>query len=211
MRLPIMLTCVAATAVLAAAVRPAKATFTIDIRQVGPNVVSTGTGTIDTAGLTLSFYTNVTAGSVDPSIGQSIGGPSGDVIYYSGASGPSKFGTGGQTVATSGTGAVVGVDSGLLVLPENYVSGSTVSNANTYAVQTLSTLGLTPGTYTEAFGSGADADSFVVEVDAAPEPSSASLMAVVALRFLGRRRRGARGLVELRTGGSRPVATQVQS
>ena len=193
MRLPIKLTCVAAAAVLVAPARPARATFTLDFRQVGPNVVSTGSGTIDTTGLTLSFYTNVTAGTVDPSIGESIGGSSGDVIFYSGASGPTKFGTGGQTVATSGTGASLGVDSGLLVLPENYVSGSPVANSNTYAMQTLSTLGLTPGTYADTFGSGADADSFVVEVDAAPEPSSASLMAVAAMGFLGRRRRGVRG------------------
>ena len=194
MRLPIKLTGVAAAAVLAAPVRPARATFTLDFRQVGPNVVSTGSGTIDTAGLTFSFYTNVTAGVVDPSTGGSIGGSSGDVMFYSGASGPSTFGTGGQTVATSGTGAVVGVDSGgLVVLPESYASGSPVSNSNTYASQSLLTLGLVPGSYTETFGSGADADSLVVQVDdAAPEPSSASLMAVAALGLLARAPRGSR-------------------
>jgi hypothetical protein len=44
------------------------------------------------------------------------------------------------------------------------VSGTQLKNTATYTGQTISSLGLTPGTYTWTWGTGAHADSFVLVI-----------------------------------------------
>src|SRR5512135_3635764 len=84
-----------AAMVLAGAVfsRSAEATFVVDINQVGPNVVITGSGTLNVTGLTLGGPT----GGV-PEIGASVptinvGAPAAGTFYV-GITGPSSFGSG---------------------------------------------------------------------------------------------------------------------
>jgi hypothetical protein len=63
-------------------------------------------------------------------------------------------------------------------VPPSYMSGSLLSDTSTYDNQTFVSLGVTPGTYEWTWGSGADADSFTLDVPAVPEPASIALLAL---------------------------------
>ena len=78
--------------------------------------------------------------------------------------------------------------------PAGYVPGAHLSDTDTYAGQTLGSLGLTPGTYKYTWGTGAHADFLTVEIGpaAVPEPSTLALAGLGALSGGGdwyRRRR----------------------
>jgi hypothetical protein len=75
------------------------------------------------------------------------------------------------------------------------VSGAALSDSATWDNATLSSLGLTPGTYTWAWGNGADADSFVIDIKATtvPEPASLALLATSVLGLGTARRLTRRG------------------
>jgi hypothetical protein len=95
---------------------------------------------------------------------------------YSGYTGPATFGPfgAGVTGASSGSGDIVGIGGqrqGLFV-PASYVSGTSLMSTATYAGQTFSSLGALPGTYVWAWGTGADADNFTLEIGTAPPPPS---------------------------------------
>jgi hypothetical protein len=160
------------------------------VSQVGANVVATGSGTIDLTGLTYydTFYTN--AGTF-PGIALIYVGPSGTLDSYGGASGPTSFGSGGDTGLSSGTGDIFGVQGNgqsigsYIDVPTGYVSGSPLSGSMTFDESTIASLGLTPGTYTYTWGSGADADSLTVNIASVPEPSSLIMAGAAALAGLG--------------------------
>jgi hypothetical protein len=116
--------------------------------------------------------------------------------------GPTTFGSGFTTFATAGTGDAFGV-LGLeqqIFTPVGYTSGSALTTTETYTNQTLTSLGITPGTYTWTWGSGADADSFTLQIGpaaaAVPEPSTAIVAVFGAVAFIAygwtRHRRGHR-------------------
>src|SRR5262249_2258386 len=111
---------------------------------------------------------------------------------------------GGTTSANSETGVRVtmqGTNPGfpsdnLLYVPGGYISGGPVSDSATFNNTTIANLGLTPGTYTWTWGSGAHADSFVVEITPARVPGPVVgaglpglIMAGAALLGLWRRKR----------------------
>ena len=177
------------------AAAPANAAFTLYLQQVGSDVVATGSGTIDTAGLTF-FDNGGDTAAFEPDAAVASGGPTtfADADIYEGFTGPTTFGSGDNTFPTSGSGDAVSVigSAGQLFLPAGYVSGTALSDTDTYANQTFATLGFTPGTYTYTFGSGANADSFVVT--SAPEPAL-SVLALAGLGLLRRRRAGCQGEV----------------
>jgi hypothetical protein len=83
---------------LALCVVPARADLTITIEQDGSNVVATGSGTIDLAGLT--FVGTETGGhaGVAPNIADIAEGPPNGITSddYSGVTGPGSFGPGGH-------------------------------------------------------------------------------------------------------------------
>jgi hypothetical protein len=82
-------------------------------------------------------------------------------------------------------------ETSVLALPENYVSGSPLSDSSTYDNQNFASLDVTPGVYVWTWGSGATADSFTLDIGAAPavpEPASLTLLGV-ALAGLGVARR----------------------
>ena len=63
----------------------------------------------------------------------------------------------------------------------------------TFDDATIASLGLTPGTYTFTWGSGADAGSFVIDIATTPLPAALPLFASAlgALGFFGlRKKRG---------------------
>ena len=109
------------------------------------------------------------------------------VSDYIGLTGPTSFGIGRFTQASSGTGELVGVSATtpppgmrILVVPAGYISGTALSEDSTWNNQTFGDLGVTPGTYVWTWGSGSTADSFTLIIGAAavPEPSSLLLLGV---------------------------------
>jgi len=176
---------------------PAKASFIMTFVQSGSNVVGTGSGTINLFALTSDDFA-FTEPAVSGPQGLAALGP--DTVTttaaYSAVSGPSSFGSGGFFQASTGSGdtvaiAVGGVISDALFLPDNYVSGASLFDSATWDNATIASLGLTPGTYTWTWGSGASADSFTVQIDAStPEPGSIALFSAgfVGLAALRRRK-----------------------
>jgi len=173
----------------------AHAAFVVNLQQVGANVVGNGSGTINTAGLTPDpdFFSGfdfgqAAIGARDPFMAL---GPVTDtaVNVYDGISGPSNFGPGGGFTASSGSGdAVTMYFDARLYVPSGYVSGAALSDTATWANQSFNSLGVTPGTYTWTWGSGATADSFTLNAIAVPEPTSAALLTLAGLSLLSRRR-----------------------
>ena len=183
------------------------AAFVATMTEVGPNVVVTGSGSIDLAGLIINpdATNGLPPSAVWPSAGTILLGPPGTDLselaqFYIPFSGPSNFGPGGPTVpSSSGTGDRVGVRQDPAVtgitVPFGYVSGAPLSDSSTYDGATLASLGATPGTYVWTWGSGRDADSFTLDITdhvvATPEPASLALFATGVLALTLRRRCGA--------------------
>lgn len=156
----------------------AQASFDLTITQVGSNVVETGAGTIDTAGLTYQF-TGSTSSYIWPSIAYTLLGPAGSVDFYTGTiTGPGNFGSGPQTYSSFRSGDTVGIagSSDALAVPAGYVSGNPLADSTTFANATFMSLGLTPGVYVYDLPS----DTFTVDIGVpvpTPEPASVALLA----------------------------------
>jgi hypothetical protein len=162
-------------------VPPASASlFTIDVTQQGSNVVATGSGSIDLTGLTFHDSGDLTGSFTEPTFGVLVVGPAQITAFasYSGITAPGSLGPGAGAGASSGSGDLVGPDiAGLLpvlIVPEGYASSDLLSDSATWDGTTLSTLGLTPGTYTYTWDSGADSLAINIGV---PEPASLTLLA----------------------------------
>lgn len=188
----------AATLALMMFTKVAVAGLVITVSQVGSDVFATGVGTMNLTALTSAGTFNGGA-CLDSTYAFMQVGPISGVTQakYTGISGPSSFGSGVFTGATSGTGDSVGFsgDAGYLLVPTGYVSGDPLSSSATFANTTLSGLGLTPGTATYSWGSGATADSLTLNIAAVPEidpatgGSAFSLVAGVLAMIEQRRRR----------------------
>ena len=94
-----------------------------------------------------------------------------DDTYYSGVAGPITFGAGGEFLADSGGGGIVGLGTfdepsgGVVAVPQGYVSGAPLGTSTaTFTNATISGLGLTPGAYVWTWGDGATADSFTLDI-----------------------------------------------
>mgnify|MGYP003336893717 FL=1 len=188
---------------------PAHAAITLRIDQVGADVVVTGTGSANLNGLTAngsaSDWSNYLSG-VEVYVGPAVIS-SGSVSLFTGLSGPLTLGTLPTTFEfpdpASSSGDLFGIwtddGSGVsqLVLPDAYLSGTSLSGTSTYPFLTLASLGLASGQVnTWTWGSGLDADSFTLEVHGnasvpapAPAPILGALAAFHAARGLRRRQR----------------------
>jgi hypothetical protein len=80
-------------------------------------------------------------------------------LVYTGITGPTNFGGGGSTRASSGSGDIVSVSGAarLVDVPAFYLSGTALSDSMTFDSATFASLGATPGTYTWTWGSGVNA------------------------------------------------------
>ena len=149
----------------------------INMEQIGPNVIATGGGSIDTTNLTFIGNTYNSAWVWAGSSSAVVGGH--EIVpedVYSRITGPSSFGSGVQFFATSGSGDGFGVVANtVLDLPSGYISGSPLSATSTWSGRSFSSLGLTPGSYTWTWGAGAHADSFTLNIGAAPVPEPTTL------------------------------------
>lgn len=176
---------------------PAKASYIMTLVQSGSNVVGTGSGTIDLFALTSANFVSTAPGISGPQ-GFAALGPEATTAAFTAVSGPSSFGSGGFFAASTGSGdpvgiSVSGVISDVLFLPDNYVSGASLSDSATWDNATIASLGLTPGTYTWTWGSGPSADSFTVQIDSStPEPGSMALFGAGLVGLVALRRRASR-------------------
>jgi len=177
------------------AVLPAQAQYIVTFREVGGDVVATGSGSIDLAGLSLTATQSVMS-QIAPQIAVILTGPTlADSDFYTGIAGnlhpftgPSDFGGAGGTFATfasSGAGSLVGIQNNsaafanLLFVPAGYVSGAPLSDTMTFDDATFESLGVIPGVYTWTWtpppGLPAAPDgSFTLDV--VPEPATWIMM-----------------------------------
>jgi hypothetical protein len=165
---------------------PAQASYMVTIEQEGSNVVATGSGSIDLTDLTSAGMTGPVETSISPSEGILLIGNSpadNDDIYTGITPSSASFGTGGLNLASAATGNFVGICGvpmssdcdylhAIVILPTDYTSGAPLGTSTaTFDDTTLSGLGVTPGTYEWTWGSGADADSFTLQIGPAAAPA----------------------------------------
>jgi hypothetical protein len=141
--------------------------------EVGGDVVLSGAGIMNLTSLT-NVQPFFRGSSIAPSVSQFTCGLAGPGPFnsrlYTGATfnSPTNFGTGNQTVGSSGTGDFFGVtfavSNNQLFVQSGYTSGSFISGTTTFNSTTLSTLGATPGTYTWSWGSGPTLSSIIMVV-----------------------------------------------
>ncbi len=142
---------------LGLSVLPASAAYVVTLRQEADGVVATGSGSLDLSGLTSEGEYSSGPAALWPAAGYINTGPTSSVALdaYTGFLGPTSFGSGGFTGASSGSGdsveiwgssAQYGVP--LLWVPHGYVSGTALSDTSTYDGATFAGLGVSPGTYT---------------------------------------------------------------
>lgn len=184
--------------ITAAFTQRAEGSIIMNISQVGSNVVFTGSGTINLSALTL--HANQTFNThVNPTNGIADVGPTslGSIDVYELVSGPGSFGSGASTVSSAGSGDLFGVFGNFdeIFVPQGYISGASLSGSSTFDNATLSSLGITPGTYVWTWGSGPTADSFTL-TSGTPEPGSMSLLAAGLLLAGLRMRKRSAGLPE---------------
>lgn len=153
---------------------PAEATVTVNIMEVGPDVVATANGTLNLA--LMAFRGTFSADDrIFPAAGVLDWADSGRLDVYLGISGPTRFGPGGPTLASTSLGSFL-LDIPDVGVPEDYVSGSPISATATYSGQTFASLGVTPGQYIYYTPS----DTVIINIGqaagAVPEPSTWVMM-----------------------------------
>jgi len=94
--------------------------------------------------------------------------------------------------ATSGAGDGFGYFGGGysgVVVPEGYVSGSSLTGSSLFSGQTLASMGLVEGTYAFNWGSGPTGDSITFEVGVPPVPAPLPLLGAASALAWSRRLR----------------------
>jgi len=149
--------------------------FSVTIVESGGNVVMSASGSLNINDLTL---VNPSAGpfgfgGIGVSTATFLMGTNGiNAAQYSGfTTTPPNFGPGGVGGSqTSVSGNIFGVIKQgptapySLLVPVGYTTGTAISSSQTFNGQSFVSFGLTPGTYTYTWGSGANADSINVVV-----------------------------------------------
>ncbi|MBV7454620.1 IPTL-CTERM sorting domain-containing protein [Acidovorax sp. sif1233] len=186
-----------------AAANAAQAIYTINIDQVGADVVMTGSGSLNTSSMSALTTIGLCAAGHGLIHNNAICiGTETTADMFSGVLFPSL--TGVASTPQAGTGSmgpgvyILGAD---LYLPENYISEASISNSTTFAGTTLAGAGLTVGTRTLFLPSG---DEIIINIGLAPPPvvpaaniptlseyalmAMASMMAMLGVAAVRRRR-----------------------
>ncbi len=171
---------------LLASASSAHAAYTLYIYQSGADVVASGSGTVNTAGINLFGNTGTFIDDARPNVGRVLIG-AGISTQWQNISGPTSFGPGDRTQTSSNSGSVIGIVgvNSSLRLPNNYVSGTVIQGSSTWSGQTLASLGMTVGTYTYTWGAGATADSFTLRIGTAPPPPVVTATSIPTLSEWG--------------------------
>lgn len=155
--------------------------------ETGGDVVFSYSGTIDTTGASIAgTQTGSAYSGIIPNLG--IVGNSGTPYDGYAITGGGIFGVGGNTVATISTGDSFQIRSNdfRLRLPDNYVSGTTISGDITFTGTDFTTLGVDSSSNITW---NLPNDSISLQFTAIPEPSSTALLGLGGLAFALRRRR----------------------
>lgn len=166
--------------VLLAAASASQAIYTINIDQVGADVVMSGSGSIDTSsatslgGIGFCYLGDGAVYANSLCIGTEVDGDWYPSALTPGLSLPSAVGTGGS----SSSGPNVFILGTELYLPPTYVSGAPLVNRTTFAGTTLAALGLTVGTQTLFVPSG---DEIVINIGLAPPAAPATPASIPTL------------------------------
>ena len=177
----------------------AEAAVVVTFTEVGSDVLENGSGTINLNGLTFLADVFTEPAVIEPSQSYVISGSTlGLTAIYEGAiAGPTNFGLGGSTFASSGSGDTFGINpsdgSFFLYVPDSYFGGQ-LSTSSTFLNASFASLGMMPGTYVYSFGSGTNGDRVFIDVgtNTIPEPSTWAMMLLgfAGLGFAGYRARG---------------------
>jgi hypothetical protein len=138
----------------------------VTILEVGSDVIMSGSGSLNVTGLIEGSVQ--TAGGINGTLGYWVIGQTNpffarkffgnNLNVY-----PNSFGS-GYTAPTSYSGDTFGIQDGSIgkdiILPLGYTSGSPLSGTATFANKTISSMGLTPGTYLYDWGS----DSITLQI-----------------------------------------------
>lgn len=162
------------------AANAAQAIYTINIDQVGPDVVMSGTGSIDTSsapslggiGPCLPNHGLINTNAL--CIGTDIDGDWYPAALTPGISLPTAVATPGS----SSSGPNVFLLGTELYLPPTYLSGAPLVNQTTFSGTTLAGLGLAVGTQTLLVPSG---DEIVINIGLAPPPAPATPASIPTL------------------------------
>ena len=142
--------------------------FNIVLFESGPDVVLSGSGTLNLTDLTPRIATDTTVRYITPLFSRFSSGPINNWTgrFYTGTtiSVPSNIGTGFQFNATTGSfsGSGLGViynpysTTNSLFVDSTYVSGDFMTTYTVWYNRSFSSMGLTPGTYTYSWGTGAN-------------------------------------------------------
>lgn len=187
-------TCLVSITVAGVTSQRARGAVVFTIGEQGPNVVVVGSGTLNTNALTL-FIGGYASTVVQPNLADFSGGAAFSLVSaFQGISGPTSIGPGGVPYSADISGGqVFGVIGGsspaVLLVPEDYVSGSALASNATFTGHSLASLGLAEGSYVWTWGSGASADSLTINV--IPESSTALIACLGLGLLLCRRNRSA--------------------
>ena len=165
---------IAVPVLFAAVTLDARGALVVSYEEVGPNVVFTATGSINTGDLTITGNT-ANGGFIVPNSGIITSTDSAFLWTAANFTGPASYGTAGFA-----TGTAAGTEWGIrqpgdsfpgLVLDAAYVSGSPISGTLTVP-GSVASLGLAPSS-TWNWGTAGNADSLTIS--AIPEPGTALL------------------------------------
>jgi hypothetical protein len=176
-----------------AAPREAEAALTFTFLEQGGNVIGSGSGSFNLAGLRLvQSETNTRVTSQIRPLGAvlSIGSPDPvSLDLYVGFTSTPVFGvgygSGSFTNASAATGGPLIFAVGSFAVPGGYASGAPLSGSITFTGASFASLGMTPGTYVWTWGSGETADSFTLQVGRAPTQEPGVVPAPASALLLG--------------------------
>ena len=167
-------------------VRPAQA-YTVTLQQAGANVVANGSGAINLMGLTFVSPFNTLRGIKADIAFIRTGSLSNIADGYTGFTGPTSFGSGGFSSASTGGRDNVGIQGSgfLLLVPIGYVSGSPLSSRAAWNNATFDSLGVTPGTYVWSWGTGLPNQNFTLIIEEPTVPDSGWTVSLLGCALVG--------------------------